>query len=177
MGKVPNILRRFDANLRTMLAPLLLEQGFERPGRARLWIQSSSTGKGICRLVWFQVAESSSLSAGRFTVEFGIYYPKYDRFMNGRDLMGPDIGACHFDVRARLGVLMQPPEDRWWSYKGDDKQAAAQLSSVARWIVELGLPWFEATDTPANAAVYNTGKIPEPDVKRREAFKRFQAGR
>jgi hypothetical protein len=174
MAKANDRLRRFDAYLKAVVAPVLTEQGFVKAGRQRLWTRPSPTGTGIAQLVWVQVGEAASPRDGKFTVEFGIYYPKYDRFVNGRDQLGPVIGACHFDVRARLGVLMAPPEDRWWRYAVDEAALAEQLGQIARWLVDLGLPWLTTTDTKENASLYNTGKVPEPDRKQREAYERWQ---
>ena len=174
MAKANDRLRLFDAQVKAIIDPLLAEHGFARAGRARLWVGPSSTGKGICQLVWLQVGESASLRDGKYTVELGVYYPKYDRFCNKPELAGPVIGACHFDVRSRLGLLMSPPADHWWPYAGTEKSVAERLGETGRLLTELGLPWLQTTDTPENAALYNTGKMPEPDRKRREAFERHR---
>ena len=91
VAKANDRLHQFDAQLKATVASLLEEQGFTRSGRTRLWTRPSETAQGVCQLVWIQVGESASTLGGRFTVEFGIYYPKYDRFANGRDLIGKAI--------------------------------------------------------------------------------------
>jgi hypothetical protein len=47
-----------------------------------------------------------------------------------------------------------------------------RLGQVLRAIEKSGLSWFENTDTPETAALYNTGKMPEPDRLRREAYEK-----
>ncbi len=175
MASANDRLRRFDESLQEVCGPMLEAAGFDRAGRTRLWIRSSESAKGVEQLVWFQVGESASLQGGQFTVEFGIYYPNYDRFANGRKLLGPVIGSCHFDVRMRLGELLQPREDRWWRYSGTCEEVTDRVKSVASLVAEFGLPWLAATDSLANAALYNTGKLPEPDRLRREEYEQRKA--
>jgi Domain of unknown function (DUF4304) len=177
MAKTNDKLRQFDTQLKLVVAPILEAEGFVRSGRIRLWTRPSEVVEDAQQLIWFQVGESASLLGGKFTVELGIYYPQFDRFANGRKLLGPVIGACHFDVRARLGMLIAPPEDRWWRYSADEAPMAKQLDEIDQWVNELGLPWFQAIDTVANAELYNTGKVPEPDRLRREEFERQRAKR
>ena len=169
MAKASGHLSLLDGQLKDAIAPLLDESGFSRAGQTRLWLRPSLTGKQIHHLVWFQIGESASSQAGRFTVELGLYYPKYDRFCNGRELFGPGIAACHFDLRKRLGFFLVKPEDKWWPYNNGEEQLMKQMADVRKLLVSKGLPWFDETDTPANAATYNTGKLPEPDRLRREA--------
>ena len=95
MAKASGHLSLLDGQLKDAIAPLLDESGFSRAGQTRLWLRPSLTGKQIHHLVWFQIGESASSQAGRFTVELGLYYPKYDRFCNGRELFGPGIAAEH----------------------------------------------------------------------------------
>ena len=177
MAKTTVPLQLFDGQLQEVVAPFLEAKGFARAGRARLWVRASTTSKDISHLVWFQVGEPASSTGGRFTAEVGIYYPKYDRFCNGRKLLGPVIGACHFDVRRRIGQFQLTPADKWWPYTGSAETLARDVAKVVQLLSEHGLQWLVATDTPANEALYNTGKMPEPDRLRREAFERQKAAR
>lgn len=165
-------MQLFDSKLNEVVVPLLEGEGFARVGRARLWVRASQTSKGVCQLIWFQVGESASSLGGQFTAEVGLYYPKYDRFCNGRDQLGPVIGACHSDVRRRVGLFRSTPEDKWWPYTGAATTLAKHVSEVKHLLEEHALQWLVATDTSANEAVYNTGKMPEPDRLRREAYQR-----
>lgn len=175
MAKTNDKLKQFDAQLKSVLAPRLKEEGFEREKKARLWIRPSAVTDQVRQLVWIQVGGAATSVAGKFTVEFGIYFPKYDQFMNGNKLLGPVIGGCHFDLRARLGMLIAPPSDRWWPYSADETEMAKQIKEIQQLIAKHGLPWFASTDTLANADLYNTGKMPEPDRLRRENFERMRA--
>ena len=177
MAKAPAPLQRLDSQLKELVAPVLEGKGFVRAGRARLWVRASATARGVCHLVWFQVGEPASSLGGRFTAEVGVYYPKLDRFRNGRDLLGPVIGACHFDVRRRIGLFLPTPEDKWWPYSEASTALPRHVTEITRLLEEHALPWLAAVDTPANEAVYNTGKMPEPDRLRREAFERQRAAR
>jgi hypothetical protein len=169
VAKPSDPLRQFDSQLKDILAPMLEEHGFVRAERTRLWRRPSSSAKDVYHLVWFQIGESASTLGGQFTVELGLYYPKYDRFCNGRTLSGPGIAACHFDLRKRLGLFLPKPIDKWWSYNKGEDDLNKQIAAVVKLLTQHGLSWFEETDTPETAAAYNTGKLPEPDRLRREA--------
>jgi hypothetical protein len=177
MAKAAAPLQLLDGQLKEVIAPFLEGAGFARTGRTRLWVRASATAKGVCHLVWFQVGEPASSLGGRFTAEVGVYYPRYDRFANRRDLLGPVIGACHLDARRRVGMFLPTPEDKWWPYTGASAALARHVAAVKGLLEEHGLPWLAAADSPANEAVYNTGKMPEPDRLRREAFERRRAAR
>lgn len=175
MAKTATALKLLDGQLQELAEPFLAGEGFTRAGKNRLWLRGSSTAKDVNHLVWFQVGESASTLGGRFTAEVGLYYPKYDRFRNGRELAGPLIGSCHFDMRRRVGMFLSKPEDKWWPYKGSAETVAKEVNAVLQLLRQYGLPWLLSADTPANAAIFNTGKLPEPDRLRREAYERQMA--
>lgn len=176
MAKSLSPLQVFDLQLKEVVSTLLEEHGFVRSGRQRLWVRESTTAKNVCQLIWFQIGESSSSLSGHFTVELGIYYPKYDRLCNRRALLGPVIGACHFDMRQRLGMFLPKPEDKWWPYSVTPEKLLLTIDKVLKLMTHHGLPWLTKADNPENEATYNTGKLPEPDRLRREAYERHQAG-
>lgn len=177
MAKSSDHLRRLDTQLKNTLAPMLEEHGFSRAGRTRLWRRPSSSVKDVYHLVWFQIGESASTLGGQFTIELGLYYPKYDRFRNGRTLFGPEIAACHFDLRKRLGFLLPKPTDKWWAYNNGEDDLTKQITAVIHLLTQRGLPWFDEADTPETAAAYNTGKLPEPDRQRQEAREKVLAAK
>ena len=80
----------------------------------------------------------------------------------GQGVLTPSIRYTDLnDVRVRLGFLFTPREDRWWRQQAAGTAQADQLREVVGQILTLGLPWFDATDTDAHAAAYNTGRKPK----------------
>ena len=80
----------------------------------------------------------------------------------GQEVLKPSIRYTNLnDVRVRLGFLFSPQEDRWWRQQAVETAQADQLREVVGQIVSLGLPWFDATDTDAHSAEYNTGRKPK----------------
>jgi len=153
-------LEQFDRQLAVVVTPELRAHGFARTKPGREYHRPSSRGADIYHLVSFQVGPATSSQAGQYTVELGVYYPAFARKM-GQTVLNPSIRHSHLNMRVRLGFRFATPEDKWWRQLPEETQQAAQLSTVVEQIVSLGLPWFEATDTDANAAQYNTGRKPK----------------
>lgn len=162
MAKASPKLDQFDRQLTAIVTPELASHGFARGKPGREYVRPSPGGSDIYHLVSFQVGPATSNLAGKYTVELGLYYPAFARKM-GQEVLKPSIRHSHLNVRIRLGFLFSPQEDRWWPQFAVESRQAAQLREVVGQIVSLGLPWFEATDTNENAALYNVGKKPKRD--------------
>lgn len=79
------------------------------------------------------------LVRGRVTVNLGVWVPEVARYQPGGTPTGfvPEH-SCH--VRARIGDLADPPEERWWDLEGEWPDVAAD---VVRTLDERGLPFLE----------------------------------
>jgi hypothetical protein len=160
MAEAGSKLMQFERQLSAVVTPALLAHGFVRGKPGREYHRPSPSRADVYHLVSFQVGPATSTQAGQYTVELGVYYPAFARKM-GQAVLKPSIRHSHLNVRARLGFLFPRPEDKWWPQRAVEAAQAAQLAEVADQIVSLGLPWFEATDTDANAALYNVGTKPK----------------
>ena len=154
-------LQQFDRQLAAVVTPALATHGFTFVKAGREYHRPAPRGNDVTHIVSFQVGPASSSSAGKYTVELGIYYPVEARKI-GQEVLKPSIRYTDLDdVRVRLGFLFTPREDRWWRQQAAGTAQADQLREVVGQILTLGLPWFDATDTDAHAAAYNTGRKPK----------------
>ncbi|MBU1235426.1 MAG: DUF4304 domain-containing protein [Gammaproteobacteria bacterium] len=130
--------------LKKSIVPALKNIGFD--GKGRVWTRSKDDG---IQLVDIQNWKYNDPAQARFTIEFGICFPdmlaevaKLDEFAFHRPYLNkPDIVVCQ--VRERLGMLLDEPQDTWWSVNAEP----AQLPDPAEILVPLldrAVPWLDA---------------------------------
>jgi hypothetical protein len=147
-------LRQLDRQIERVIAPVLVERGFDFDGR-RTFRRAHGTERGpVVQLVSFQVGVRSL--AGRFTVNLGVFVP----WLEERAAPGgqPETYDCLSDLTQRLGFFHRPqrgfvsrllgrhpePRDHWWAQHSDPDRMSGVLADVRDCLLDSGLPWLEA---------------------------------
>jgi len=76
---------------------------------------------------------------GKFTVNLGVWIPEVGEYHLGNP-RGKTVHEYDCQIRARLGVLMEPPADRWWVLDDDWPESAGAVLSA---LEESGLPFLD----------------------------------
>ncbi|HEX6952153.1 MAG TPA: DUF4304 domain-containing protein [Gaiellaceae bacterium] len=125
------------------VAPLLKSAGF----RKRRHAFNRTTEPGLVQVVHVQMgpfeppgSEGISLSGslyGRFTINLGVYVP--EMVLEEQQKRSGWVNEYNCQLRQRIGLLLTPPADTWWSL--DDP---AEASDAARHALDsAGLPWLD----------------------------------
>jgi hypothetical protein len=106
-----------------------------------------STNDCIC-ITNIQTSSSSTASAGKITLNLGIYFPNIASLVGGREgLSTPKESDC--TLRSRIGSLMPLVPDKWWEVTAENSEVVA--SDICSVWVAFGEPWLTQNSDPATA--------------------------
>lgn len=89
----------------------------------------------------FQKSSWNGKHHARFTIGLGVYWSEAQERL-GRVISGTPFSVMACTVHRRIGFLMTPPKDRWWT--ATDEQSAISLQPEILHVIEdFALPWFE----------------------------------
>lgn len=146
---------------------VLKPRGFRRRGQT-----FSRESSEAFEIVNVQKSTDSTHEAAKLTVNLGVYYKIVD------DLFGrpPQTKPMHYDCQyqTRLGRLLEPPEDRWWTMSSDMEVEAA-ANEILYAVETAGLRALEAVGTLLGAKAALTAGMGNAYL-RGESFRRFLAG-
>jgi Domain of unknown function (DUF4304) len=126
------------------LGPVLIDAGFKASGR----VFRRPDGEAI-QVVDFQNWKYNDSKRARFTVEVGVCFPRLlaavselDAYAFYREKVGkPGVTECA--VRRRLGELMDPPQDLWWTISATTGYVPS-VEEVTAPLIGIALPWMRA---------------------------------
>jgi hypothetical protein len=134
--------RQLSDFFKKSLAPALAALGFVAQGRVFRRAQGAAL-----QMVELELGKYNDASQARFTVELGVCYPQLlealaalEQFAYFRPrLATPGITECV--VRQRLGMLIEPPADCWWSC-GAATAGLPAAEDIIALLSAHGLPWL-----------------------------------
>ena len=116
------------------VAPLLKSAAF----RKRRHVFNRTAEPGLVQVVSFQMGQFLDGGLyGRFTINLGVYVP--EMVLDEHARRADWVRESHCQLRQRVGLLLAPPADVWWSL--DDPAEAANVARDA--LVNAGLPWLD----------------------------------
>lgn len=119
--------------LRREIAPSLVQYGFKRTGY--LYRRSTPLHES---LIAFQRSSRSSDQTCVFTATLGVWSRKVAEFHEGAHAScSVKLETCHWTCR--LGELLNPPEDRWWTLENSDRHLSS-TREVQRLVLDRGVP-------------------------------------
>lgn len=129
-----------DQHVVATLSPLLKAERFAKSGRT--WRRKAGVATHVINL---QGSSWNLGNSGRFTLNFGLYFPDAKLQHHGHPIqLKPSEADC--TVHARIGQLMPAGLDHWW-----DISPAINLpqlaTDVTNALTKYGLPWLEAHST------------------------------
>ena len=139
--------------IKDKIAPVLLGEGFKATGR----VYRRVAGDAL-HVIDLQNWKYNDSKRARFTIEIGVCFPKLlaavselDAYAFYREnLSKPGVTECA--VRRRLGELMDPPKDAWWTISATTGYVPLPEEVTAP-LMNAGLPWLQAMSTiPAVSA-------------------------
>lgn len=131
------------AFIKDKLGPVLLDAGFKATGR----VYRRAAGDAL-HVVDVQNWKFNDSRRARFTIELGVCFPALlaavaalDAYAFYRDNLGkPGVTECI--VRRRIGELMEPAQDAWWTVSATTGHVPA-VEEVTGPLLGVGLPWLE----------------------------------
>ena len=134
-------------------APLMKKAGF----RKRRHTFNRSREGGVVAVFNFQMGASGPPGTneipglrdnlyGKFTANLGIAIEEMWKIdhPSASEPFPPFVNEYECDVRSRLGQLMTPSVDAWWSLEGKVERVGHE---VAELVESVGLPWLDRFDT------------------------------
>jgi hypothetical protein len=129
------------------IAPVLLDAGFKATGRVYRRIAADAL-----QVIDLQNWKYNDSKRARFTFELGVCFPKLlaavcelDAYAFYRDSAArPGVTECA--VRRRLGELMDPPQDLWWTVSATTGYVPPAEEITAP-LMNAGLPWLQTLST------------------------------
>jgi Domain of unknown function (DUF4304) len=128
--------QQIDSLVSGFIAPKLKAHSFKR---RRLAFARPFT-HGFDVLV-FQKSSWNNKHDARFTIGLGIYWSKAQEKL-GRVISGTPFSDMACTVFRRIGHLIPPPKDRWWTVT--DEQSVTNLEpEIWQAVEDFALPWFD----------------------------------
>jgi Domain of unknown function (DUF4304) len=133
--------------IKDKIAPVLLGAGFKATGR----VYRRTAGEAL-QVIDLQNWKYNDSKRARFTIELGVCFPKLlaavcelDAYAFYRDSAArPGVTECA--ARRRLGELMDPPQDLWWTVSATTGHVPTAEEITAP-LMNAGLPWMQAMST------------------------------
>ena len=139
--------KMLNSFIKDAIAPALLSAGFKATGR----VYRRRLADAL-QVVDLQNWKYNDSKRARFTIELGVCFPRLlgavsalDAYAFYTDMLDrPGITGCN--VRRRLGELMDPPTDIWWTVSATTGFVPAP-DQVTTPLLAVGLPWMDSMST------------------------------
>jgi hypothetical protein len=131
-----------------LVDPSLRERGFRKQRHAFARAVEDGTVQAIAfQMGRFEPAEERRPGYhGAFTVELGVWFAAVAELLDEERPRFVRPFDCH--VRQRLGLLLEKPEDTWWTL---EQPARLIADAMVEAFDELALPWLDSLSTPRAA--------------------------
>jgi hypothetical protein len=133
MAKTSNV-RLLEAVARGIGESRLKSRGFRRTGSTF----RREVEPGFVQIIDFGLGQSWSMYSGQFTVDVCIFVAEvYEVLFSDEAPRTPKTEHC--ELRQRLGMLDNPPQDRWWPVSLPMESLVAEVGGA---IEDLALPFL-----------------------------------
>jgi Domain of unknown function (DUF4304) len=122
--------------------PFLKKNGFKKVGYSFI-VKNAA----ITKIVDFQPASYA------FTINLGIHFDDLNSFLINSVQLPRIAQDCHLSVR--IGLLGEPPMDRWWTCGGIMVDVSKEIEDSFDFFIKYGYPWLENCTNYRAALNYN----------------------
>jgi hypothetical protein len=136
-----------NAYLKDSIAPALKGAGFEATGR----VYRRAAGDAL-QIVEIENWKYNDAKRAKFTLEVGVCFPQLLAAVSELDayafykecLAKPGITVCA--VRRRLGMFLNPPQDKWWTVSATTGNLPP-AEEIAVPLTTAAFPWMQSMST------------------------------
>ena len=126
-----------DEVVKRSIQPRLKADGYRK--KARTFFRELDGG--VYQIANVQLNKWNTAQEATFTINLGVYFPSVVAIYWQPEITPPPR-ECECTVRARIGNLLDEPDDHWWTVtpRTDLDSLAAEVDAV--W-AKCGRPWLE----------------------------------
>jgi hypothetical protein len=137
-----------DEVVRAYVAPEMKDAGYRKSGRS--WYADDGV---VVRMLNIQGSSWNSPESARFTANLGLWFGAAAAIAGAAPVKNRRPPEYQCTVRQRIGFLMEPPRDMWWTLTGsaDVLAAGEHVRSVVH---DRALPWLDRLGDPVSAIEY-----------------------
>jgi len=143
--RVSESAQLIDDVIRTYVVPVMKDAGFRKFGRS--WY--ADDGQAV-RMLNVQGSSWNSPESACFTVNLGIWFEEAAKLAGAPSIKNRRPPEYQCTVRERIGFLLDPPGDMWWTIAGPTDVPVAG-ESVSSAIAGASLPWLDEVADPRSA--------------------------
>lgn len=143
--RVSESAQLIDDVVRTYVVPVMKDAGFRKFGRS--WY--ADNGEAV-RMLNVQGSPWNSPDSASFTVNLGVWFEEAAKIAGKTSVRNRRPPEYECTVGERIGFLLDPPGDMWWTIAGPaDVPVAGE--SVSSAITGAALPWLDEVADPRRA--------------------------